>query len=69
VLLPKYIMVSGENGVRVDFVLSVVVVVVVVVVADTVEVSFRDWLVVADIGPVVVMLLSVVSTLASLSLH
>jgi hypothetical protein len=57
-------MVSGENVVRVDFVLSVVA-----VVADAVVVSFRDWIVVADIGIVVFMLLSFVSTLATLFRH
>jgi hypothetical protein len=43
--LPKYIMVSVENVVRVDFALSVVV-----VVADAVLVLFPDRLFVADIG-------------------
>jgi hypothetical protein len=62
--LPKYIMVSGDNDVRVDFISSVVA-----VVTDAVGVSFHDWLVVADIGLVVVMLLSFVSTLATLSRH
>jgi hypothetical protein len=62
--LPKSIMVSGKNVVHVDFVFSVVV-----VLEDAVVVSFRDWLVVADIGIVVVMLLSFVSTLATLSRH
>jgi hypothetical protein len=62
--LPKSIMVSGHNVVRVDFFVAVVD-----VVADAVGVSSSDWLVVADIGLVVVMLLSFVSTLAALSRH
>jgi hypothetical protein len=58
-------MASGDNVVCVDFVSSVVV----AAVADAVGVSFHDWLVVTDIGLVVVMVLSFVSTLATLSHH
>jgi hypothetical protein len=59
--LPKSIMVSGDNVFRVDYVVAVG--------AVAVGVSSSDWLVVADIGLVVVMLLSFVSTLATLSRH
>jgi hypothetical protein len=68
--LPKSIMVSGDNVVRVNFVSSVVAVVAVVaVVVDDVRVSLHDWLVVEDIELAVVMLLSFASTLATLFHH